>query len=505
MPPLRGWSGTPPEARARWLLLTLVAALCLLRLLLLGAYPLMDTTEARYGEIARRMAELGDWITPWHAPGVPFWGKPPLSFWFTAFSFRSLGVSAFSARLPHWLLAMAGLGLIWDLGRRRSPRQALLALVLLAGSLIYMVCSGVVMTDMALVLALLLALRGFWLTVAGGARERRREPWLFFAGLGLGLLAKGPIALVLAGAALLPWLLWSRRPRRLLALFPWLRGLGLMLLIAAPWYLLAEGRTPGFLAYFLVGEHWHRFVTPGWSGDLYGQAHAAPRGVIWLYLLVGLLPWSLLLPLGLALGWLRARPAQGQPDRGPAGGGSATGGRPDEELWRRYLLCWGLAPLVFFSFSGNVIWPYPLPACGALALLGATWLADQADRRRVDRLLAAGLAALLALLLLAALLFPHTGIGQRNSAQEVVAALETMTAPPKSILFWRQLPFSASFYSRGRAELVVSAQALRRRLDGPSRAVLVVHRRRQESLPAAVLRDLEPAGSVGSYVLYRER
>ena len=68
---LRGW----PLA---WFLLALAFAI---RLLSLGSYPLMDTTEARYGEVARKMAELGDWITPWYDVGVPFWGKPPLAFW----------------------------------------------------------------------------------------------------------------------------------------------------------------------------------------------------------------------------------------------------------------------------------------------------------------------------------------------------------------------------------------------------------------------------------------
>ncbi len=60
---LRGW----PLA---WFLLALAFAI---RLLSLGSYPLMDTTEARYGEVARKMAELGDWITPWYDVGVPFW------------------------------------------------------------------------------------------------------------------------------------------------------------------------------------------------------------------------------------------------------------------------------------------------------------------------------------------------------------------------------------------------------------------------------------------------
>ena len=42
----------------------------------------------------------------------------------------------------------------------------------------------------------------------------------------------------------------------------------LMLALSVPWYVVAERHTPGFLNYFLLGEHWHRFVTPGWGGDL---------------------------------------------------------------------------------------------------------------------------------------------------------------------------------------------------------------------------------------------
>ena len=35
------------------------------------------------------------------------------------------------------------------------------------------------------------------------------------------------------------------------------------ILLAAPWYVLAEIRTPGFLEYFVIGEHWNRFAVPG--------------------------------------------------------------------------------------------------------------------------------------------------------------------------------------------------------------------------------------------------
>ena len=64
----------PAAATLTWVLGITVA----LRLATLGLYPLSDTTEARDAEIARKMVELGDWVTPWYDYGVPFWAKPPL-------------------------------------------------------------------------------------------------------------------------------------------------------------------------------------------------------------------------------------------------------------------------------------------------------------------------------------------------------------------------------------------------------------------------------------------
>lgn len=64
----------------------------------MGLYPLMDTTEARYADIARRMVELNDWITPWFDHEQAFWGKPILSFWLTVVGFKVFGFNEFGAR-----------------------------------------------------------------------------------------------------------------------------------------------------------------------------------------------------------------------------------------------------------------------------------------------------------------------------------------------------------------------------------------------------------------------
>ena len=101
--------------RGRMVVFALIALLLLLRLVAMALMPLMDTTEARYADIGRRMAALQDWITPWYDDGVPFWGKPPLAFWLTAASFRLLGVSEFAARLPHLLCTATTVVLVWSL------------------------------------------------------------------------------------------------------------------------------------------------------------------------------------------------------------------------------------------------------------------------------------------------------------------------------------------------------------------------------------------------------
>ena len=92
---------TPAASRvkAHWLLVALAVALAV-RLATLGTYPLMDTSEARYGEIARVMLETANWVTPQETPGTPFWAKPPLYAWLSATSARVFGISEFALRLP---------------------------------------------------------------------------------------------------------------------------------------------------------------------------------------------------------------------------------------------------------------------------------------------------------------------------------------------------------------------------------------------------------------------
>ncbi len=279
-------------------ILTLLIAVGLVRLLSLGVYPLADTTEARYGEIARLMITTGDWITPRISEGVPFWGKPPLSFWLTAMSFKLFGISEFAARLPSFLLGLAVIAMVWQMAtRQKDTTFALVTCLVLATAVLFWVSSGAVMTDHCLLTGTTLSMVSFWRSMHTSGKKGRMWGYIFFMGLALGLLAKGPIALVLTFFPVAAWVFCRKNYRDVWEKIPWVTGVIVLTVLTVPWYWLAEVKTPGFLNYFLVGEHWNRFLIPGWKGDLYGSAHSHPRGMIWLYWLACAFPWSFIVPL----------------------------------------------------------------------------------------------------------------------------------------------------------------------------------------------------------------
>ena len=57
--------------------LGLILTILLIRTVTLGLYPLYDPSEARYAEMARKMLETQNWVTPMIDYGVPFWGSRP--------------------------------------------------------------------------------------------------------------------------------------------------------------------------------------------------------------------------------------------------------------------------------------------------------------------------------------------------------------------------------------------------------------------------------------------
>ena len=322
--------------------------------------PLTDTTEARYGHIALLMAKTGDWITPYFDYNVPFWGKPPLSFWAEALSYKIFGIYDFAPRVPSLIVTLLTAWLIYIFLKKISSKtSALLGVVIYSSMLLVYALSGVILTDTYLTFSTTLSLIAFLMVIGG---EKKYWDYLFFVGLGLGLLAKGPLALVIVGGIIFIWILFSFKKRiKTILMFPLLKGTFLMLLIALPWYILAELKTPGFLHYFIVGEHFDRFVDSGWSGDLYGTSHKKPHGTIWLFWIYSSLPWGIM-GLIVLLKNLFTK-----------GGFLVTYTKLKEENIS-LLVVWMLFVMLFFSMAGNILWTYILPSLPAFAVILALYI-----------------------------------------------------------------------------------------------------------------------------------
>jgi 4-amino-4-deoxy-L-arabinose transferase-like glycosyltransferase len=481
-------------ARERtWLVLLLVVVVGV-RVATLGAYPLLDPTESRYAEIARKMLETGAWLVPQVDYGVPFWGKPPLSTWVSALAMAVFGVNEFGARLPSFLL-LAGCGaLVYRLAALRAGADAALwALAAFATTGLVFVSAGAVMTDPALVFATTVAMAGFWNAVHGPEAMRRAAGYAFFIGLAAGLLAKGPIAVVLTLLPTGAWTLWTRQWRAVGTRLPWFSGTLVTLALAVPWYWAAERASPGFLDYFFVGEHWKRFVESGWKGDLYGQAHARPRGTIWVWWFAAALPWS-----PMVVGWLARAAATRREDAR----------RLLRDPWYSYLLLWTLAPMLFFTVSGNVLATYVLPGMPAFALLLCEFWQPRAGDSRTLRpavrlMLVCGAGLLL--VFAAILVTQRQRFDVELSHRALVRMYEaTRTGKDDRLVYVGQRPISAEFYSGGKATKVDNVSALAVYRASPDADFFAVREEDLREWSEADRAGLVELGTYGQYRLLRE-
>jgi 4-amino-4-deoxy-L-arabinose transferase-like glycosyltransferase len=334
--PMRRAYGSQPSLRLLGVLMTVLLALWIARL---GASPLLDVDEGAFAEATRELTIGHDWGST-TLNGVDRFDKPILIYWFQALSLKTFGLNEFAVRLPSALCAF-----LWCLAigqfawRRFGPQVAIAAAGMLATSLGPMLIGRAATADSLLNLLLTISTLDLWRHLENGRDAPRRRA---FAWIGLGLLAKGPVALLIPAAAAGLWLLSNRDRSRLVRLVGDPMAWALLVGIAAPWYIYAVARHGmAFVDGFLLHHNLQRF-----TGSLEGHA-----GSLFYYLEVlpaAMLPWTpLLVPVALHL---RTR------WREPVG---------------RFLLLWLGFVLVFFSLSGTKLPHYVLYGFTPLMLLAA--------------------------------------------------------------------------------------------------------------------------------------
>jgi 4-amino-4-deoxy-L-arabinose transferase-like glycosyltransferase len=467
-----------------------------LRLMTLGCYPLTDNTEARYAQVSQEMLASGNWITP-QLHAQKYWSKPPLSIWAAAASMALLGRHEFSARLPSFLFSMAIVMIVYGIARRKGGLPfAWAASMVLLSTVLFFVSSGAVMTDAALTLGTTLSMGSFWVTVQDGERSHGLHAYLFFVGLAIGLLAKGPVALVLTFMPIVLWATWKQRWRQTWKKLPWISGLMLTAVLALPWYLAAEYRTPGYLQYFIIGEHWDRFVHSGWAGDLYGSAHIQPRGMIWLFWIAAAFPWSI--PACASL-FGRKRFRQ-----------SLKSLRQADD-WSAYFLVWALSPMIFFTLAGNILWTYVLPGLPAFALLTATRIvpapasATSFDDRRPFKgfWIPAGCMVPLAFALMIGI---WRFVPYKNSQKYLVDTFRAQRSNQHSqLVYLFDRPFSAEFYSASTAREASNVDEFKAYFQDSVQDFFAVSRVHLPQVPPECASRLVTIGSYDNFVLLREK
>jgi len=320
----------------------------------------MDDVDAVQAQIARNMLGSGDWVIA-RLDGVAYLEKAPLIYWIVAVAYRLLGVHDWVARIP---VALSAIALCWLTARfgtwafgRRAGFCAGLCLATSVGLFLF---TRILIPDVMLTLTATAAMWSFLRALEEDEPHPGRWAYLLAASLGTGLLLKGLIAVVLPVGVGLVYLVITRQ---LLSARAWQRlrplsGSLIVILLAAPWHILATLRTPpyfdltlhsgpgeyrGFFWFYFINEHILRFLNLRYPRDY----STVPRLAFWLLNLLWLFPWSVFFP------------AAAKQDFKTADRAGQT---------RLLALCWTGFLLAFFTFSTTQEY-YSMPCYPALALL----------------------------------------------------------------------------------------------------------------------------------------
>jgi 4-amino-4-deoxy-L-arabinose transferase-like glycosyltransferase len=304
--------------------------------------PPLPIDETRYLAVAWEMRSTGEFLVP-HLNGALYSQKPPLLFWLINAGWLATGVHAWTARAMTLACSLASLALVARLTRRVTGSQAAarMSAVLLLGMLYFATFANAIMFDVLLATCALIALHG----LVDLAEDRRRGIVLTGLGIGLGILAKGPVMLLDVGfaAVLAPW--WNRGIARGSARYfgSLLAAVALGAAIALAWAVPAAIHGgPEYSHAIFLSQTFDRI-----QGVKTGT-HAQPFWWYVVWLPVMLLPWPLVLR-----GRFEAMRALLR------------------ERGARLALAWVLPTVVAFSLIGGKQAHYLLPLLPGVALLFA--------------------------------------------------------------------------------------------------------------------------------------
>ncbi len=356
-------------------------SILLLLVLSLGIYvgnaakpSLLDDVDSSHALISRTMLEGGDWVVTYEN-GIRYLEKAPLHYWMVAISYKLFGQDAFTTRLPLALSVVGLVLMVYFFARTYfGEREGFYAgLVTCTSTGVYLFTR--VMIPEAIFALELTAFFYLFLGAWTGRLNTCLSYWGASALMALAVLTLGLVGLVFPLSMLFFFILFTRGWGRWRELRLFSSGL-IFLIIAVPWHVLAERRSPGFLWSFFINEHLKRALGTRYPPDY----EAVPLLLWWVLHLVWLFPWSIFTAY-----IFREFP------------GMKKWGKemPPAEQARLLLFIWTGLTLLFFSLtSGSRMEYYSFGAWPAIAILLGIGIAKaEANHDRWLPRLQAGLAA----------------------------------------------------------------------------------------------------------------
>ncbi len=379
------------------------------------AMPPLDRDESRFAQATAQMLESGDFVVI-KFQDQPRFKKPVGIHWMQAASVALVSQAEdreiWAYRLPSLLGAMlAAAACAWGASVFFGGPTGLLAGAILGSTFLLSTEAFIAKTDAVLAGTTTLALAALARIYAAsrdGPPAGRLTRLLFWIGLSLSILVKGPVGLMVVTLTALSLWAWDRKGAWLKGL-GWTWGLILMAAIVGPWAAAVTVATDG--------GFWTTAFGADFAPKLVGgqESHGAPPGYHTLLAPLLLFPGALLLPAALALGW-RARNEPGV----------------------RFALCWLIPAFIVFEATPTKLVHYTLPTYGALA-----WLMAAAVMRppigAVAKWFGIVLSALVGLVFAAAIFYLYGEYGDPSDLPVTIATALLLAAAGLSgaYLLWR--------------------------------------------------------------------
>lgn len=356
-------SQTPRRVSNRLLAISIavLAIIIAARLFFLSIPVLVDPSDARYAHVAEHMILNGEWLSPMIHNGnhlESYWSKPPLGFWAMATSMSLFGVSEFSARVPAFLATiLTGILVCFFNIKMGGSKLGVQSFIMYLTTPFVFVMAGSTLVDPILTLCVTGTIVAFGVVLLD--KVQNVKIWVLFAYvcMGLGILTKGPVAVVLPASSILMFLCLTR-DSSILKKIHLFAGIIIVSCLVTPWFFLMEKTHPGFLRYFLIDENLNRLI----SSDLKlrnGSGHKTFPGFALLALPMLSFPWILFLFLK---------------DSTKSFIESIKNRFSKSEY--KYVACWIIAPMVFLACGKQVLAYYLLPIIPGVMSLVAIWLRD---------------------------------------------------------------------------------------------------------------------------------